>query len=173
MLRQAFFSYDLFPNLKSSGSSSVVELLPSKQVTRVRFPSPAPAPTRRNNACKRAAARASPCFPGRLSTREVRPPRSSNECYRALAGWILPTAVIECHKPTPCSASPSFRLVLTSPTVCGCMAAFTPSREQLILHVARHPRVRKPPLAHHFLTPFQWFTPIVKKAAVPGGGVAT
>ena len=29
----------------------MVELLPSKQVIRVRFPSPAPAPTRCNNAC--------------------------------------------------------------------------------------------------------------------------
>ena len=37
--------------LGSSWSNSVVEPLPSKQVIRVRFPSPAPAPTRCNNAC--------------------------------------------------------------------------------------------------------------------------
>jgi hypothetical protein len=42
------------------------DLLPSKQVTRVRFPSPAPAPTRRYNACKaRAAERRPPALQAR------------------------------------------------------------------------------------------------------------
>ena len=36
------------------------DLLPSKQVTRVRFPSPAPAPTRRHNACVARAAEGRP-----------------------------------------------------------------------------------------------------------------